>query len=241
MVSLRPRTASSVCRQGRRPDRVDDRRAVDPRSLVRRRSEDLRHRDRRSAETGAGAGGAIGLGERTVPVEPSPGAGHQDGPDRRQWGLEHDRAVGRAGQPGCGRSAAGGRQLHGAAALVGSALGSDGLRRGGPAGAGRRRPGDRGRGWCRDLDQSDVGGGSPVGTQAEYWQDTNFERGKWARVGAERDIALEFLREIGVNRYRPNDDDFLPPGVEVACLMAGIRPRPEHFAGFHLSAPRPAP
>lgn len=76
--------------------------------------------------------------------------------------------------------------------------------------------------------------------QAEYddENDSNFEDGKRAEVGAEPKVALAFMRQIGLGRYRPDEAGFLPPGLEVACLMAEIRPQPHHFAGSHLGAAR---
>ena len=58
---------------------------------------------------------------------------------------------------------------------------------------------------------------------AEYDWDSEIE---------ERDDAIRpFMRRIGLGRYRPDDDNFLPPPVELACLIAGVRPRPDHFTG----------
>ncbi|OKI40590.1 hypothetical protein A6A27_39670 [Micromonospora sp. CB01531] len=64
------------------------------------------------------------------------------------------------------------------------------------------------------------------------------EVGGPADAGTSRDAIVPFMRAIGLGHYRDtrDDDHFLPPPVEIACLIADVRPRPEHFAGEHLGA-----
>lgn len=58
-----------------------------------------------------------------------------------------------------------------------------------------------------------------------------------ADAGVQPDAIVPFMHAIGLGRYQyPDDDHFLPPPVEIACLIADVRPRPEHFAGEHLGA-----
>ena len=92
---------------------------------------------------------------------------------------------------------------------------------------GRDHDGESYLGWAVD--------GIP---SAIYWDDEALERGEPAAEGEQPDAVVPFMRTIGLGRYRDTDDDrhFLPPPVEIACLIAGVRPRPEHFAGKHLSS-----
>ncbi|RKE10697.1 DUF6461 domain-containing protein [Catellatospora citrea] len=64
------------------------------------------------------------------------------------------------------------------------------------------------------------------------------ERGGPADAGTRRDAIVPFMRAIGLGRYRDtgDDDHFLPASVEIACLIANVRPGPEHFAAERLGA-----
>ncbi|MGC4857175.1 DUF6461 domain-containing protein [Micromonospora sp. DT4] len=88
--------------------------------------------------------------------------------------------------------------------------------------------GDEFLGWFAD--------GTP---SARYEWDSEseaLESGGPADAGTNPDAIIPFMRTIGLGRYRDtrDDDHFLPPPVEIACLVADVRPRPEHFAGEHL-------
>jgi hypothetical protein len=54
-----------------------------------------------------------------------------------------------------------------------------------------------------------------------------------APEGVDPSVVVPFMEQIGVGTYREEDEsgNFLPRLVEVACLIAEIEPRPEHFAG----------
>lgn len=61
-----------------------------------------------------------------------------------------------------------------------------------------------------------------------------------AGTGTQPDAIVPFMQAIGLGRYRDTDDGrFLPPSVELACLITGLRPRPDHFAGVHLGTVSP--
>jgi hypothetical protein len=65
-------------------------------------------------------------------------------------------------------------------------------------------------------------------------------RGLRADRGSQPKSVLPFVEALGLQRYRyPDDSTFLPPPVEVACLIAGIRPLAEHFTGEHLCSVSP--
>ena len=92
---------------------------------------------------------------------------------------------------------------------------------------------------AQDYDGEDYLGWSVDGTsKAIYWDDEALERGEPADEGEQPDAIVSFMQTIGLGHYRDtaDDDRFLPPPVEIACLIAGVRPRPEHFAGEQLSA-----
>ncbi|ALO99063.1 hypothetical protein SHL15_8095 [Streptomyces hygroscopicus subsp. limoneus] len=74
---------------------------------------------------------------------------------------------------------------------------------------------------------------------AGYGEDdsTRLERGKAAPRGAERSVFVPFMEEIGMGRYRQDEESaFLPPAVEVAFLAARVRPSGEDFDGVHAGA-----
>ncbi|WP_225320955.1 DUF6461 domain-containing protein [Streptomyces luteolifulvus] len=62
------------------------------------------------------------------------------------------------------------------------------------------------------------------------------DSGAPAPEGAAPDAMVPFMRQIGLGVYRQDTGDLLPPPVEIACLIAGIEPGPEHCAGTHLGA-----
>ncbi|MDH3039212.1 DUF6461 domain-containing protein [Streptomyces sp. TRM75561] len=63
------------------------------------------------------------------------------------------------------------------------------------------------------------------------------ERGEPALEGTDPKAMVPFMRKMGLGLYRREDDgDFLPPPVEVACLISGVTPGTEHFLGAHLGA-----
>ncbi len=74
---------------------------------------------------------------------------------------------------------------------------------------------------------------------AGYGEDDSarLERGKAAPRGAERSVFVPFMEQIGMGRYREDEEDaFLPPAVEVAFLAAGVRLSGEDFDGAHAGA-----
>ncbi|MFG2357054.1 DUF6461 domain-containing protein [Streptomyces sp. NPDC048521] len=74
---------------------------------------------------------------------------------------------------------------------------------------------------------------------AGYGEDdsSRLERGKAAPRGAERSAFVPFMEQIGMGRYREDEESaFLPPAVEVALLAAGVRLSGEDFAGAHAGA-----
>ncbi|MFF9490446.1 DUF6461 domain-containing protein [Streptomyces sp. NPDC014676] len=78
--------------------------------------------------------------------------------------------------------------------------------------------------------------GEPV---AVYRDDETelLERGAPALEGTDPEAMTPFMRKMGLGVYRRGDDgDFLPPPVEVACLIAGVAPGTGHFLGTHLGA-----
>ncbi|WP_046730254.1 DUF6461 domain-containing protein [Streptomyces humi] len=82
--------------------------------------------------------------------------------------------------------------------------------------------------WYRD--------GRPLARYGEADSD-RLERGRAAVRGTERGVFVPFMEQIGVGVYREDeDDDFLPPAVEVACLAAGIRLSGRDFEGTHPGA-----
>lgn len=87
--------------------------------------------------------------------------------------------------------------------------------------------GERVFAWYRDDE--------PV---AVYQDDDSdlLDSGAPATEGADPNAMVPFMQQVGLGVYRRDAGDFLPPPVEVACLIAGIGPRPEHFAGTHLGA-----
>ncbi|MEU4243902.1 DUF6461 domain-containing protein [Actinoplanes sp. NPDC026619] len=94
----------------------------------------------------------------------------------------------------------------------------------------------------RSYDGEDFLGWAIDGTSlAVYWDDGALERGAPAGAGTQPDAIVPFLQAVGLGRFRDTryDDHFLPPALEVACLIADVRPRPEHFAGEHLGAVSP--
>ncbi|MEW1643925.1 DUF6461 domain-containing protein [Streptomyces sp. NPDC091219] len=81
--------------------------------------------------------------------------------------------------------------------------------------------------WFRD--------GEPVAVYGDDDHDL-LHGGGPAPEGTEPDAMLPFMKEIGLGVYREDEGAFLPPPLEIACLIAGIAPRPEHFAGTHPGA-----
>ncbi|MFE2425118.1 DUF6461 domain-containing protein [Streptomyces hokutonensis] len=81
--------------------------------------------------------------------------------------------------------------------------------------------------WYRDR--------KPVAVYQEDDSDL-LDSGAPASEGHAPGAMVPFMRQIGLSVYRPGVGDFLPPPVEIACLIAGIAPQPEHFAGEHLGA-----
>ncbi|MFI5886933.1 DUF6461 domain-containing protein [Streptomyces sp. NPDC051554] len=81
--------------------------------------------------------------------------------------------------------------------------------------------------WYRDKE--------PVAVYQEDDSDL-LDSGAPAPEGHAPRAMVPFMRQIGLNVYRQNTGDFLPPPVEIGCLIAGIAPQPEHFAGRHLGA-----
>ncbi|MEU1268599.1 DUF6461 domain-containing protein [Streptomyces sp. NPDC005799] len=63
------------------------------------------------------------------------------------------------------------------------------------------------------------------------------ERGRAAARGTEPDVFVPFMDQIGMGVYREDESGgILPPAVEVACLVAGLRLRSADFAGVHPGA-----
>ncbi|MEV0130364.1 DUF6461 domain-containing protein [Dactylosporangium sp. NPDC050688] len=95
---------------------------------------------------------------------------------------------------------------------------------------------------AKNYDGEEFLGWSADGTPSALyeWDSGNeaLELGGPADAGESPDAIVPFMRAIGLGRYRDtrDDDHFLPPSVEIACLIADVRPRPEHFAGEHLGA-----
>ncbi|MFC5213306.1 DUF6461 domain-containing protein [Streptomyces coerulescens] len=73
---------------------------------------------------------------------------------------------------------------------------------------------------------------------AVYQEDDSglLDIGAPAPEGAAPDAMVPFMQQIGLGVYRRESGDFLPPPVEIACLIAGLEPGPEHWAGTHLGA-----
>ncbi|UXX91705.1 DUF6461 domain-containing protein [Streptomyces sp. AD2-2] len=81
--------------------------------------------------------------------------------------------------------------------------------------------------WYRD--------GEPVAVYEDDDHDLLYS-GEPAPEGTEPDAMLPFMKQIGLGVYREDETTFLPPPLEIACLIAGVTPRPEHFAGTHPGA-----
>ncbi|MFJ3672484.1 DUF6461 domain-containing protein [Streptomyces sp. NPDC090106] len=75
---------------------------------------------------------------------------------------------------------------------------------------------------------------------ARYGEDDEelLGRGAPAPEGTEPAAFVPLMRRIGLGVYREVEEDgeFLPPGVELACLAAGVRPRPGDFQDTHPGA-----
>ncbi|MFC5204668.1 DUF6461 domain-containing protein [Streptomyces kaempferi] len=81
--------------------------------------------------------------------------------------------------------------------------------------------------WFRDTE--------PVAVYQEDDSDL-LGNGAPAREGANPKAMMPFMKQIGLGVYREDAGDFLPPPVEIGCLIADIVPRLEHFAGTHSGA-----
>ncbi|MGW0302604.1 DUF6461 domain-containing protein [Streptomyces anthocyanicus] len=74
---------------------------------------------------------------------------------------------------------------------------------------------------------------------ASYGQEDGsdlLERGAPAPEGTAPSAFAPFVEQTGVAVFQQDDDAFLPPALEIACLAAGIRPLSRHFEGEHLGA-----
>ncbi|WP_329295806.1 DUF6461 domain-containing protein [Streptomyces sp. NBC_01455] len=81
--------------------------------------------------------------------------------------------------------------------------------------------------WFRDTE--------PV---AVYQDDDSdlLDSGAPAPKGCDPKAMMPFMKQIGLGVYRADAGFFLPPPVEISCLIADIAPRLEHFTGTHSGA-----